>query len=136
VTPRPAPITSANAVPLFTLDGNPNHLYLNVSTGMLTLPMLLDTGCDGVALTQKEADQMVGLGDAEWLPDIGKVTVADGRTVDVKRVKIRTLTIGGVALHDVVAGVTSGESMLIGMSVLNQVGKFSIDTTTRQLVFS
>jgi hypothetical protein len=48
--------------------------------------------------------------------------------------RIHSVTIGSHVLRDVVAGVSGGDPLL-GFDILNMVGRFTIDTQARELVF-
>ena len=49
---------------------------------------------------------------------------------------ISTLVVSSHALHDVEAGIApQGADMLLGMSVLNRIGKFSADAAKGKLIF-
>ena len=49
---------------------------------------------------------------------------------------IDTVTIGGHVLRDVPAGVTpDGADMVLGLPVLNQIGRFTIDSVNHKLIF-
>jgi predicted aspartyl protease len=51
-------------------------------------------------------------------------------------IRIDTVRVGDRVLHDVIAGVMpNGAEPLLGFPVLNQAGRFTIDTKNSQLIF-
>jgi predicted aspartyl protease len=49
---------------------------------------------------------------------------------------IGTVTVGGHVLRDVRAGVSpDGAEMLLGLPLLNQIGRFTIDSANHKLIF-
>jgi predicted aspartyl protease len=62
----------------------------------------------------------------------GIATLADGPQREQQSVIVDTVTIGSHVLHDVLAGVSpDGSPMLLGLPVLNKIGRFTIDGANR-----
>jgi clan AA aspartic protease (TIGR02281 family) len=105
---------------------------------MITLDFLLDTGASEV---QIPADVVLTLlrqkaiKVEDFLPG-ATYSLADGSTVRSPRYTVRSLQIGSHRLTSVPASIgtlTSGP--ILGMSFLNRLEAFSIDTTRRVLIF-
>jgi predicted aspartyl protease len=137
-TSRPVPKASAPTAPEFTVPivQNGTRAYVAVEMGNIQpAQMLIDTGCTSMTVSEVIANDLLAHGEAEVLPD-GQVQFADGSEHAVRQARIHQIRIGGRTLNDVVAGVTpNGADMLLGFPVLNQWGRFTVDTQNNQLVF-
>jgi clan AA aspartic protease (TIGR02281 family) len=97
--------------------------------------MLVDTGATSISVPKSVANELLRRGEAS-LDDPGQVTIANGSTYAVSLIRIDTVRLGNRVLHDVLAGVSPEQaSPLVGFPVLNQAGRFTIDTKNRQLIF-
>jgi clan AA aspartic protease (TIGR02281 family) len=98
--------------------------------------MLVDTGATDMTVTNNVAEQLLDSEQATLGPS-GEVTLADGSIHASGNIYIKTVTIAGHELHNVIAGIVPDNAdMLLGFSVLNQVsGRFVIDTTRSELTF-
>lgn len=68
--------------------------------------------------------------------DGAKVKLANGSIVNERSIIVNTMSIGRHTLYDVEAGVVKdGVTMLLGLPVLNSIGKFTIDGANQQLTF-
>jgi clan AA aspartic protease (TIGR02281 family) len=146
--PVPAPAAAAQAtsaskdsVQLFPgvgPDGATDNRrpYIDVTLGGLSARMLLDTGATDLVVTEKIADELVRSGDAEWI-ETAHVKLADGTTKDARYIRVHRVAIGSHILHDIEAGVTNSDSadLLIGFPVINEIGRFTIDSRNRELIF-
>ena len=97
-----------------SLDG---HFHVPVTINGFTIETILDTGASALTLSLNDA-QRVGI-DVETLNFIGRAQTANG-TVETARVRLESLTLGGITDHDVPALVNSGEqgTTLLGMRYL------------------
>lgn len=117
-----------NARPEGTIDGDRHQVTLQrnrsghyVATGSLNgeeAVFLLDTGATDVVISQELAEQ-AGLqaGATQY------AQTANGR-IQVRATKVERLVLGPIALRDVRASINpamSGETVLLGMSALQQV---------------
>lgn len=117
-----------NARPEGTVDGNRRQVVLQrnrsghyVATGSINgeqAVFLLDTGATDVVISQDLAQQ-AGLqaGATQY------AQTANGR-IQVRATKVEQLTLGPISLRDVRASINpamSGETVLLGMSALQQV---------------
>lgn len=88
--------------------------------------MLADTGATVIALNNSDA-QRVGI-DLARLRYTVPVSTANGRAMSA-RVRLKTVSVGGIELHDVEALVTKPGALrgsLLGMSFLGRIGSFEI----------
>jgi clan AA aspartic protease (TIGR02281 family) len=138
--PRPAPTSpppgatqpAHDSVPLY-FDGS--QAWVDVQVGSQSVRMLVDTGAAMMALPASFANRLLAAGEAEYGPQM-QVTLANGSVINVRVINIRTVTIGGHVLHNVLAGVSpEGAEALLSFSILNMIGRFTIDTQSHQLIF-
>jgi hypothetical protein len=139
--PVPAPVMSLPSAPSpggsdvvpFALDNNAIHLSL--ALGGHPVDMLLDTGANVSSITTTLAVQLVSEGHAHYV-DSGQAHLADGSMHEEKTVSIDSLTLGSHTRTNVLATITDDSGMmLLGLPVLNAIGRFTIDSANRQLVF-
>jgi clan AA aspartic protease (TIGR02281 family) len=117
-------------VPIYLNDGG-RSVWVDVQLGSLSQRMLIDTGATSISIQKSVANDPLRRGEAS-LDDPGQVMIADGST----HAHIDTVRVGSKVLHDVIAGVSPEQaSPLLGFPVLNQAGRFTIDTKNRQLIF-
>ena len=125
----------SDSVPIYP-SANGRAVYVDVQLGSKPVRMLIDTGATGVTITRSMALALIGDNEAVLLPQTGSARLADGSIREQEYVRIASLIIGGHKLSDVIAGVTpDGADMLLGFPVLNQVGRFTIDTNSNRLIF-
>jgi clan AA aspartic protease (TIGR02281 family) len=133
-SPRPPSQTDDGTVPIYLNDGG-RSVWVDVQLGSLTQRMLIDTGATSISVPNSVANELLRHGEAT-LDDPGQVTIANGSTYAVSLIRIDTVRVGNRVLHDVIAGVSPEQaSPLLGFPVLNQAGRFTIDTKSRQLIF-
>ena len=112
-----------------------DSIWVDVQLGSLTKRMLIDTGATDITVTKSVANDLLRRGDAV-LGDPGAARDFEGWTHIENRIQILTLGVGSHTLRNILAGVIPDEGeMLLGFPVLNQVGRFTIDTKNRQLIF-
>jgi aspartyl protease family protein len=129
-----APPPVSNNVPIY-LDNGGRSVWVDVQLGSLTQRMLIDTGATNISIQKSVANNLLRRGEAS-LEDPGQFTIADGSTHVESLIRIDTVRVGNRVLHDVIAGVMpEGAEPLLGFPVLNQAGRFTIDTKNRQLIF-
>jgi clan AA aspartic protease (TIGR02281 family) len=99
-------------------------------------PFVLDTGATDLTVTSDVASQLISAGHAEpGNPET--VTYADGKPHHVPTVTIDTVRVGIHVVRDVHASVTpTGAPMLLGLNVLNAIGRFEVDAPHRTLTFN
>ena len=123
-----------NSVPIyFERDGR--AVFVDVILGSQPAHMLIDTGATDVTVSESLAQALLSRGEADEGPS-AQVQLADGSTTTTRNISVHTFKIGDNVLRDVSAGVTpDGTDMLLGFPVLNQIGRFTIDTINKRLIF-
>jgi clan AA aspartic protease (TIGR02281 family) len=116
-------------------DQNGQAAFVDVGLGDQTVRMALDTGASHIVISSSVAEQLVKTGEANWGADT-KSQLADGTIVTVKTVMINMVRLGNHIIHYVPAMVTPKGDMLLGLSVLREIGKFSIDMKNGVLEFN
>jgi clan AA aspartic protease (TIGR02281 family) len=118
-------------------DSNGLVVYVDVGLGDQTVRMALDTGATHIVLNKSIADALIKTGEAQLLKEIDS-ELANGAHERVRVVSINLVRIGNHILHMVPAMVHNDDkgNMLLGFSVLNEIGKFTIDTRNQELTFN
>lgn len=134
--PRPEATATAIATPTAKFAGDDvsiqrdaqGRFHIDVEIDGHTLPMLVDTGADTVALTEADA-QTLGLAiDPDSFAPI--VSTASGKGL-AARVHIGALRIAGQDIDGITAVVVRGlDTSLLGQSVLRRLGTVSINGDT------
>lgn len=141
--PAPAPTMPeallGDSVPLLSDE---RAALVMVGLGSQYVPMELDTGAEVMQVRQSFASRLIQRREAEQVVDAdGQVVtrdfrMADGHTNSLRMLNIHTVTIGSHVLHDVSAAIVGDNAvMLLPFPVLNQIGKFTIDTANHKLTF-
>jgi gag-polyprotein putative aspartyl protease len=118
------------------LKSDGQSLMLDVGLGGRLLPFVLDTGASNMTVTPEVADWLIRNGHAQWGLN-ETVTYADGKPHDVPTLTIYSVTVGTHTVSDAHASVMSaGSPMLLGLGVLNAIGKFEVDAPHRTLTFN
>jgi clan AA aspartic protease (TIGR02281 family) len=146
--PAPAPIIDTGRD---DLDAMPEAARANHSIVISTTPSgamltrmrvgssyvtaLIDTGATSVSIPQSLAQGLVANGDATYQGE-DTVTIADGSSRRQSLVKIKTIQLGSIVLHDVLATVApDGADVLLGNSALDKLGRVTIDKAAGLLTF-
>jgi predicted aspartyl protease len=127
------PTQSRDSVPITTF-ANGKGVSIPVGVGKYTITMMLDTGASSMLLSKDVADALVRDGSAHSI-GTSKFQMADGRVVEEPMIVVNEVRIGNHILHNVEASVMPGNDMLLGFTVVNQIGPFKINTRTNELVF-
>ena len=118
----------------FTLTSN-QQIIVKVGMGGWVVDMLLDTGANESSVGADLAAKLIAQGDAVAAGE-GHVNLADGSTVTEKRIIVKSVTIGEHVLTDIPMGIVKDHAtMLLGLPVLNKIGKFTIDSEHQRLTF-
>jgi clan AA aspartic protease (TIGR02281 family) len=97
--------------------------------------MQIDTGATAITISDSVAKALIAKGEAEPTTD-GTYMMANGAKTVGKRVVIYDVRIGAHVLRDVTAVIVPDDAgMLLPFPVLNQVGRFTIDTNNSKLIF-
>jgi clan AA aspartic protease (TIGR02281 family) len=124
--------SNGDAVP-FIMVGNAIHV--TVTIGGVPNDMLLDTGAAMSSVTTSLADGLIARGEAHELAP-AKFTMANGSSEYERVVSVNSITIGSHTRTNVSMSVgPDGSMMLLGLPVLNAIGKFTIDAGSSQLIF-
>jgi gag-polyprotein putative aspartyl protease len=135
VAPPPAkPAAPArDAVQLIPLN---NALYLHVSIDGHDELMQLDTGANISTIKESLADSLVAAGEAMDM-GTGEYVMANGVKSTHRTVVVQALQLGSHRRGDVPMAVVSNDGMqLLGLSELNSIGTFTVDSASNQLVFT
>jgi aspartyl protease family protein len=102
------------------------------------LSFVFDSGASDVTITPDVAMVLFKSGTIEQSDYIDTQTYvfADGSTADCTRFNIKEINIGGMILKNVTGSISSSISapMLLGQSVMQRLGKYSIDNATHCLI--
>jgi clan AA aspartic protease (TIGR02281 family) len=131
VTPRGL----VDSVALHTNDGG-QSLFIDANLGTSAYSFQLDTGASDMTVSQTVAARLLRDAHAVSGPP-ETVTLADGSEHTVQSITINTVTVGTHRVSDVHATISPDSApMLLGMGVLNRIGRFTVDAPNRQLTFN
>jgi hypothetical protein len=108
-------------------------MAVNVLVGGHAVQMILDTGATISSIPSAFADQLIAEGHATEGGG-GNISLADGSSHYQRRVIVDAVTIGNHTRSQVEMTVLDGEPLL-GLPVLNTIGKFTIDAQHGVLTF-
>jgi clan AA aspartic protease (TIGR02281 family) len=128
----PASVTKRDSVPINVINGR--AVTLNVSVGQHTVTMMLDTGASTTTVTNEFANSLVRDGHARWSGE-RQFKLADGFVISAPMLTINEVRLGAHVVRNVEASVTNDSLMLLGFSVVDQIGPFMINTRKRELIF-
>jgi clan AA aspartic protease (TIGR02281 family) len=131
----PARATPGRDIVRIYPDQDGQAAYVDVGLGGQTVRMALDTGASHMVISSSVAEQLVKTGEAHWGQDV-KSQLADGSIVTERTVMINMVHLGNHIIHYVPAMVTQNGGMLLGLTVLGEIGKFSIDMKNGVLEFN
>lgn len=121
---------SEDSIPITREDSG---LTINTLVGGHSVKMVIDTGATISSITPDLADQLIAEGHATESAG-GKVELADGSKSHQRSVIVDTFTIGTHTRVKVEVTVSAGVPLL-GLPILNAIGKFTIDGTKGVLTF-
>lgn len=138
VAPAPAPVVAA-APPVsdrVALESDGSNWYVYVKLGSTTHKMGLDTGASTPHVHLSSALTLVGNGEATWGTST-EATLADGTVRTQRTITINHVSIGSLVADSVVATVGNDDNgvELLGSSVLNRAGRFTIDAQAHLIIF-
>ncbi|MBF0368504.1 MAG: retroviral-like aspartic protease family protein [Magnetococcales bacterium] len=135
----PTTTTSTREIPL-TQDGRGDLFWLEAKlNGVKTFPFILDTGANIMIMPQGYYDELLKKGAIGPGDDMGVVTstLADGSTTQSPKVHLKSVTIGGLTVHNVTAAVGTTRTLpLLGTSVLSLYDHWRIDQKKQRLVLT
>ena len=126
---------SSNAQEYIEMRKEPSGIYtIPCEVNGLKLRFILDTGASAVGISLTEASFMLKNGYLDESDIIGSTNVrtADGNIAENYTINLKSIKIGSVCLNNVEAVVSNGldAPLLLGQSVLDKLGHWSIDNST------
>jgi clan AA aspartic protease (TIGR02281 family) len=130
------------------LSGHPNIISLSrkgnlfevpiTLNGVLTLNFIIDSGASDVVLPSDVVSTLIRtgtIGDKDFVGS-NEYTPADGSRIQSRVFLIRELTVGKIKFENVRAAVSESidSPLLLGQSLLQRLGKYSIDYDRAQLI--
>jgi clan AA aspartic protease (TIGR02281 family) len=134
-TVPPVESSGEDSIPIIVTEGRKAHATVQVGSHLVK--MLLDTGATDMLVTRDVADELILNGDAKPMGS-GRVTIADGSTVNEQLISINRVKIGSHVFVGVPAGVVENNKtdMLFPLSLLGGIGKFTFDLPHNKLIFN
>jgi len=147
VTPPPAAITQPAAAPVsddlntvVPLEDDGGTFLIPVTINdAISLKFTIDSGASDVTIPSDVASTLVRAGTISSADYIGSKTfvLADGSTIPSPEFRIRSLKVGNLVLHDVIASVTGSDgSLLLGQTFLARLKHWSIDNDRHVLLLT
>ena len=110
--------------------------YINASIGNIAKEFILDTGASDVLISKEYEKELINNGvlkKENYITD-GLYKIADGSVIRCRRLLIPKLKIGGYTLLNVKTSVVnSGNTMLLGQSVLDRFESWKINNKLKTL---
>jgi clan AA aspartic protease (TIGR02281 family) len=134
--PPPAAAVTA-AVPM-KKDGGVYVVPVNVN-GVATFECIVDSGASDVNIPEDVFRKLQRAGSVTEADFVGtqEYTLADGSTSRGRTYRIKTLKVGNVVVHNIVASVGGDESSgLLGQSFLERFRSWSLNNTDHTLVLA
>ena len=107
--------------------------------GVLTLKFTLDSGASDISVPSDVVSTLIRTGTISAADFIGEQTyiLADGSRVKSPTLRLRTITVGGITLRNVLASVADTKgSLLLGQSFLSRIGSWSVDNVRHVLILN
>jgi predicted aspartyl protease len=132
-TPAPAPAASDDSVSIETSNGS---TFAMVKLGVQVIRTMVDTGASVMSVPRTVANALVENGDAVRCGSY-RLKLANGAIARENGIIIHQVTIGSHVVRAVAAAVApDGAWALLPLTVLNGVGKFTIDYANNKLSFN
>lgn len=139
ITAGPALSQTQIEVPLIK-DPNANAYHLMASLNGEEYDFIFDTGASGLLINKAVFDDLTRKGKLTQADFIGtsQAVIANGSTININVVNIRTLEIGGQVLNDLRAGVVDNNNaaLLFGQDALSKFGSVTIDYNQGKLILT
>jgi aspartyl protease family protein len=136
--PTPAAVAPAARTEAVALKEEAGNLLVPVEINdSVKLDFTLDSGASVVTIPADVAMTLIRTGTLTRDDYLGRQTfrLADGRTVPSTILRIRSLKVGDIVVHDVQASVTDSKgSLLLGQTFLARLSTWSIDNARHVLV--
>ncbi len=141
LAPPTPPLTLATKAPVrgeVPLEADSGTFVIPVTINdAISLKFMIDSGASDVTIPSDVASTLVRAGTISADDYIGSQTfvLADGSEVPSPEFRIRSLRVGPVVLHDIVASITgSSGSLLLGQTFLRRLKSWSIDNSRHVLL--
>lgn len=126
-------------VPLIK-DPNANAYHLMASLNGEEYDFIFDTGASGLLINKAVFDDLTRKGKLTQADFLGtsQAVIANGSTINIDVVNIRSLEIGGQVLNDLRAGVVDNNNaaLLFGQDALSKFGTVTIDYNQGKLILT
>ena len=116
-----------------TVEGD-KRVFVTASLGLRQLRMLVDTGADAISIPEDIAEALIEDRAAEYTGGTVRVRIADGSVHEARVIKM-WLHIGRHSLQVIGSVEPTGSDILLPFPVLNQLGRFTINTRRGLLIF-
>jgi gag-polyprotein putative aspartyl protease len=134
--PIAAPPSNGGDIVPIVVDHGRARVAVNFADYPLPQTMVIDTGASIMSVTNELAAALIERDMAYRMDQQTNICLADGACRERDQIMIRKLSIGGRTVMDVPAiMVQDNVEMLLPFGVLNQVGKFTIDSAKGLLIF-
>jgi clan AA aspartic protease (TIGR02281 family) len=117
-------------------DGGTFRIPVTINDA-ISLKFTIDSGASDVTIPSDVASTLVRAGTISADDYVGSqtFTLADGSEVPSPEFRIRSLRVGNVVLHDVIASITgTNGNLLLGQTFLRQLKSWSIDNSRHVLL--
>ncbi len=127
--PVAAPPSGGGDIVPIVVDHGRARVAVNFANYPLPQTMVIDTGASIMSVTNELAAALIDRGMAYRMDQQTSICLADGACQARDQIMVRKLSIGGRTVIDVPAiMVQDNVEMLLPFGVLNQAGKFTIDS--------
>jgi hypothetical protein len=134
--PVVAPPSSGGDIVPIAIDHGRARVAVNFANYPLPQTMVIDTGASIMSVTNELAAAMMDRGIAYRMDQQTNICLADGACQMRDQIMIHKLSIGGRTVMEVPAIMVPDDvEMLLPFGVLNQAGKFTIDSAKGLLIF-
>lgn len=119
---------------------NDNGVYkINVKFGLISKQFVLDSGASEISISTNLEKELIhnGLLKKEDYIEPGLYKIADGSIVSCRRIRIRQLKVGNIAVKNITASIGSSSTpLLLGKSFLDKFNQWSINNDSQTLSLS
>jgi Aspartyl protease len=131
-SPSPSYGSTGNSIPFTVVNGG---MHVHVTMPGYWADMLVDTGANVSSIGASLSNALLAAGNAVELEGT-TVTLAGGSVERRRVISVTSLTIGNHTLNNVPMLVQpDGSEQLLSLSVLDALGKCTIDSANKQLTF-
>lgn len=123
---------------IIPLEESNGVYYITAKVNDVPMKFILDTGASSISISETEAAFLSKQGTLSKEDFLGTVDFRDakGEITRGLAVKLRKVQVGNRILNNVNASIVPNQDapLLLGQSVLQKLGKFSIDNRNKQLI--